>query len=254
MLWHKSWLDTRWRFFVALGLLSMSVAGIVLTYPRVLALLPLVPSADTGGPLGERIRAAALLAREFRGYVWSQWFHGNARQEWTVVAALLGTGGLVAQGSRGALFTLSMPVSRNRLLAVRAAAGLAEMLIVAFTAALLLPLLSPSIGERYAVVDALVHAVCLFAAGAVFFSLAFLLSTSFEDPWRPLLIALSAAAVVAMCETVFRGLQPYSVFTVMSGDVYFRTGRVPWLGIVASLGVSAAMLYTATINLARRDF
>jgi ABC-type transport system involved in multi-copper enzyme maturation permease subunit len=147
-----------------------------------------------------------------------------------------------------------MPVSRNRLLAVRAAAGLAEMLIVAVTAALLLPLLSPSIGERYAVVDALVHAACLFAAGAVFFSLAFLLSTSFEDPWRPLLIALSAAAVVAMCETVFRGLQPYSVFTVMSGDVYFRTGRVPWLGIAASLGASAAMLYAATINLARRDF
>jgi hypothetical protein len=97
MLWYKSWLDTRWRFFVALGLLSMSAAGIVLTYPRVLALLPLVPATDAGGPLGERIRAAALLAREFRGYVWSQWFHGNARQEWTVVAALLGTGGLVAQ-------------------------------------------------------------------------------------------------------------------------------------------------------------
>jgi len=254
MLWYKSWLDTRWRFLVALGLLTMSGAGIVLTYPRVLALLPLVSANDAGGALGQRIREAALLAREFRSYVWSQWFHGNVRQEWTIVAALLGTGGLVAHGSRGALFTLSLPVSRNHLLAVRAAAGLGEMLVLALAAGMLLPLLAPAIGERYAVGDALVHAVCLFAAGAVFFSLAFLLSTSFEDPWRPLLIALSVAAVIAMCEMVFRGLEPYSVFTVMSGDVYFRTGRLPWLGIAASLAVSGAMFYVATINLARRDF
>ncbi|HJZ74754.1 MAG TPA: hypothetical protein VKE51_23620 [Vicinamibacterales bacterium] len=254
MLWYKSWLDTRWRFLVALGLLAMSAAGIVLTYPRVLALLPIVQTNDAGGALGQRIREAALLAREFRGYIWSQWFHGNARQEWTIVAALLGTGGLVAQGSRGALFTLSMPVSRNRLLAVRAAAGLGEMLILALTAGLLMPLLAPAVGERYAVGDALVHAVCLFAAGTVFFSLAFLLSTSFEDPWRPLLIALSVAAVIAMCVMVFRGLEPFSVFTVMSGDVYFRTGHLPWLGLGASLAASAAMFYVAAINLARRDF
>jgi len=254
MLWYKSWLDTRWRFLVALGLLMMSAGGIVLTYPRVLALLPLVAANDSGGALGQRIREAAALARDFRSYIWSQWFHGNVRQEWTILAALLGTGGLVAQGSRGALFTLSMPVSRNRLLAVRAAAGLGEMLVLALTAGLLLPMLSPAVGERYALGDAAAHALCLFAAGAVFFSLAFLLSTSFDDPWRPLLIALAVAAVIAMCEMVFRGLEPYSVFTVMSGDMYFRTGRLPWLGITASLAVSAAMFYVATINLARRDF
>jgi hypothetical protein len=41
---------------------------------------------------------------------------------------------------------------------------------------------------------------------------------------------------------------------VMSGDVYFRSGRLPWLGITASLGVATAMFYVATVNLARRDF
>jgi hypothetical protein len=254
MLWYKSWLDTRWRFFVALGLLTISGASIVLIYPRLLALIPLAPQTDAGGDLGRRIREIAQLSREFRGYVWAQWFRQNVRQEWTLVSALLGTGGLVAQGSTGALFTLSMPVSRTRLLATRAAAGLAELGVVALAAVLVLPMLAPAVGERYALVDAAAHAVCMFAAGAVFFGLAFLLSTSFDDPWRPLLIALAAAAVLAMCETVFRGLQPYSVFAVMSGDVYFRSGRLPWLGITASLGVATAMFYVATVNLARRDF
>jgi hypothetical protein len=114
--------------------------------------------------------------------------------------------------------------------------------------------MAPTVGERYAVADALAHAVCMFAAGAVFFSLACLLSTSFDDPWRPLLIAVLAAAVLAMCETVLRDLQPYSVFAVMSGDVYFRTGHLPWIGIVASAAVSASLLFIATVNLARRDF
>jgi len=254
MLWYKSWLDTRWRFIAGLGVLAVSAAGIVFSYPRVQALLPLVPAADAGGEVGRRIREIALLSRDFRGYVWAQWFHQTAQQEWTIVSVLLGTGGLVAQGSRGALFTLSMPVSRSRLLAVRAAAGLGELFVVGLVASLLLPILAPAVGERYGIVDAVVHAICFFAAGAVFFSFAFLLSTSFEDPWRPLLIALSAAAVLGMCEMVFRGMEPYSVFTVMSGGTYFRTGSLPWLGIAASLAVSAGMFYVATINLARRDF
>ena len=217
MLWYKSWRDTRWRFFVALGVLTLSGTGVVLIYPRVLALVPLVPASDVGGELGQRIREIAQLSREFRGYLWAQWFHQNVRQEWTVVSALLGTGGLVAQGSTGALFTLSLPVSRNQLVAVRAAAGLAELLLVALTVSLLLPIVAPAVGQRYAVADAVAHAICMFAAGAVFFSLACLLSTSFDDPWRPLLIAVLAAAVRGACETVFRGLQPYSGFAEMSG-------------------------------------
>jgi len=254
MLWYKAWLDTRWRFLIGLGLLAISAAGIVFAYPRVVALLPLVPASDTGGELGRRIREAALLSREFRGYIWWQWFHQTAPQEWTIASVLLGTGGLVAQGSSGALFTLSMPVSRTRLLAVRAATGLAELFLVALAAVVLLPLLAPAVGERYAFADAIVHGLCMFAAGAVFFNLAFLLSTSFDDGWRPLLITLAAAVVLATCEQVFRGLEPYSVFTVMSGDLYFRTGHLPWLGIAASAGVSAALFSISTVNLARRDF
>ena len=53
---------------------------------------------------------------------------------WTLFAVLLGTGGLLSQASGGgALFTLSLPVSRNRLLGVRAATGLAELLVLALS-------------------------------------------------------------------------------------------------------------------------
>src|SRR5690349_8652535 len=131
MLWHKAWLETRWRFLIGLALLTMSACGVVFAYPKVLELMPLVPSADTGGMLGRRIREAADLARSYRGYVWSQWFSQNLPQAATLFAALLGTGGLLSQSAgTGVLFTLSLPASRQRIVGVRAAAGLAELLVL----------------------------------------------------------------------------------------------------------------------------
>jgi ABC-2 type transport system permease protein len=255
MLWYKSWLETRWRFLIGLVLLMCSAGGVVLTYPRVVELLPLVPAVDVGGEIGRRIRDAVELARDYRGYVWSQAFRQNLTQMVTLFAVLLGTGGLLSEASGGAAsFTLSMPASRNRLLGIRAAAGLGELLLLALVPALLIPLLSPTIGESYGVGSALVHAVCLFVAGAAFFSLAFLLSTIFGDLWKPLLVALLVAMFLAVSEQVVGGLSRYGIFGVMSGETYFRTGQLPWVGLFASAALSLAMLYGASVNFARRDF
>jgi len=255
MLWHKTWLETRSRFLIGLILLLLSAAGTVVIWPRLVELLPLASNLQAKGEIGRRIREAIDLSREYHGYVWSHWFGQNMMELGTVLAVLLGTGGLLSQSSKGtALFTLSLPVSRNRLLGVRAATGLAEFLVLAIAPSLLIPILSPAIGKTYGVGDTLIHGMCVFIAGAVFFSLAFLLSTIFTDLWRPLLIPLFAAAVIGGCELLFRGLSPYGIFQVMSGEVYFRNGQLPWLGLLACAAASAAMLYGATINIARRDF
>lgn len=255
MLWYKSWLETRWRFVVGLALLMLSACATVLTYPQVMKLLPLTPTVDASGEIGRRLTEAMELARSYRGYMWSQWYRQNMLQMWALFAVLLGTGGLLSQASGGgALFTLSLPASRNRLLGVRAATGLAELLVLAFVPSLLLPVLSPTIGQTYGIGDALVHSACMFIAGAVFFSLAFLLSTVFSDVWRPLLVVVCVATVLAFLELIVPDLSRYSVFRVMSGEVYFHGGGLPWLGLSASAAASAAMLYGAVINIARRDF
>lgn len=255
MLWYKSWLETRWRFVIGLVLLALSAAAAVFAYPRVMQLMPLVPAIDVGGEIGRRIREAADLSRTYDGYVWSQWLRKNMTQMITLFAVLLGTGGLLSQASGGgALFTLSLPASRGRLLGVRAATGLVELLLLAMVPPLLLPLLSPGVGETYAVQDALVHGACMFLAGAVFFSLASLLSTVFSDVWRPALIVCFAAGVLALCEPFVPALSRYSIFRVMNGETYFRGRGLPWLGLLTSAGVSMATLYAAIRNIARQDF
>jgi len=255
MLWYKSWLETRWRFLIGLVILILSAGSTVLTYPKVLELLSMVDKPHLSGELGRRVAESMDLAREYRGYVWSTWFRQNMRQMWSLFAVLLGTGGLLSQVSGGgALFTLSLPATRNRLLGVRAATGLAELLVLAFVPTLLLPMLSPAIGQTYGIGDALVHSLCMYIAGSVFFSLAFLLSTVFNDVWRPLLIVLCLAFALGLFELVFRDLSRYSLFGVMSAEVYFRGHGLPWLGLLTTAAASAAMLYAASKNIARQDF
>src|SRR5258707_3470285 len=158
MLWYKAWLETRWRFLIGLGLVLCSAGATVFAYPKVLELLKMVPTADLSGELGRRINEAAILARDYRGYVWSNWFRQNLMQMWTIFAVLLGTGGLLSQVSGGgALFTLSLPASRPRLLAVRAATGLVELLVLAVVPSLLIPLLSPAVGPTSGLGGTLVH-------------------------------------------------------------------------------------------------
>jgi hypothetical protein len=255
MLWYKSWLETRWRFLIGLGLLTLSACSTVLAYPEVVKLLPLASRMDSEGEIGRRISESIELSSSYRGYVWSQWFGQNMSQLWALFAVLLGAGGLLSQSAGGgALFTLSLPATRNRLLGTRAAAGLAELLALAVIPSLVIPLLSPAIGQSYSVVDALVHAACLFTAGAVFFSLTFLLSTAFTDIWRPMLIVLCAAAGLVMFEFVFRDLSRFSLFRVMHAEAYFRGAGLPWPGLLVTAALSAVMLYAAGRNMARQDF
>jgi hypothetical protein len=60
--------------------------------------------------------------------------------------------------------------------------------------------------------------------------------------------------VLAFGEQVARDVSGVGLFRVMSAEAYFRTGRLPWVGLLASAAVSVAVLYAAALNIARRDF
>lgn len=254
MLWYKAWLETRWRFIAGAGILLLSAAGTVIVYPQIIRLIDSAPALDTSGEIGRRVRENVELARTYRGYIWAQAFGANLPQLATLFAALLGSGGVLSRGTGAALFTLSMPVSRTRVLGVRAAAGLAELAVITFVPTLAILVFSPAVGQRYGIVDGLVHALCLFTAAAVFYNLALLMSTAFDDIWRPLLIACGAAFVAVLADYAVSGARPYGLFHLMTGEGWFRTRQIPWIGLVASAALSTSLLYAATVNIARRDF
>ena len=257
MLWHKTWLETRWRFISALLILTVLAGGNVYDYLATQRLLPRL-NATTDSPVAEAsglagaIREAIELQKDFRGFIWYQAFRQNLTQMGVFFAVLLGCGGLLSESSKGsALFTLSLPVTRRRLLGARTGTGLAQIFAIAMVPPLAISILAPSIGQRFSIVDALAHGVCIFFVAAVFFSLASFLSTLFADIWRPLLVAIGIACAVAVGSMVVPQL---GIFSVMNGESYFRTGSLPWAGLVTSAVIATALLYGAAETLERRDF
>jgi hypothetical protein len=254
MLWYKSWLDTRWRFAIGLVVLMVVGCGTIFDWVATAKLMPLAGAVDPSTELGRRLKEALEVERTFRGFVWWQWFRQNLSQIGTLFAILLGSGSIVAAGDGAVLFTLSLPTTRARLVGVRAAVGLSELLVIVVASSLVIPVMSPAVGQRYGFGEALVHSACAFAAGAAFFSFALLLSAVFDDLWRPLLIACGVAIVLGGWELMVWNDWPAGVFHLMSGDAYFRTGVVPWTAIVVSAAVSGALMAGAASSLSRRDF
>ncbi|HEY3826041.1 MAG TPA: hypothetical protein VGL82_15860 [Bryobacteraceae bacterium] len=253
MLWYRSWLETRWRFLISLGVLVCSVGGIVFLWPKVVELIPAASNLPESGSLGGKIREAVELSRNYPSYIWSQWYAKNLISLGTLFAVLLGAGGVLSKRS-GGMFMLSLPVSRRHLLGTRAVTGLAELTVLALAPSVLIPLLSPAVGKTYGIEDALVYGGCFFIAASLFFSMALLLSTIFEDVWRPLLISLAVCALMVLAEQPGLSRWHYGIVRVMSGEDWFRNRQLPWPGLLASAGASVAFFYGAVINLGRRDF
>ena len=257
MLWQKAWLETRWRFVIALIVLTLGTGSIVFDYLATERLLPRVsvtspsPATEVTGLAGA-IRDAIEVQKDFRGFVWYQAFRQNMTQMGVFFAVLLGCGGLLQESSKGsALFTLSLPVTRKQLLGARTSVGLAQLLAISIIPPLAISILAPAIGQRFSVVDALAHGTCILFVAAMFFSLASFLSTLFGDIWRPLLIAIGIACAVALLSMFAPQL---GVFSVMNGESYFRTGSLPWIGLLTSAVIATALLYSAAETLERRDF
>jgi len=253
MLWYKSWLETRWWFLVGLSILIAAAAGVVLLHPWVMRMEPNLETL--GGPMGEKIRAAFNLMRDYRTYVWTQWWSKNLVEIWTLLAIRTAAGGLLAESSHGsALFTLALPVSRRRLFGVRCALGLSEIAMLALIPSLAVRILSPWINQTYRLSDVLVHSALLLVAGLVFFSFTVLLSSVFTDQWKPILISLGAAILIGLTWTLAPDFPLFNLVAVMIGRDYHFYGRIPWQGVLTALALSAGMLYGALRLVERRDF
>jgi ABC-2 type transport system permease protein len=253
MLWYKAWLETRWRFLVGMGLLLLFAGLGVAARPAVANMQVEIP--NLGGRLGELVREGLALMNSYRGYVWSQWFGKNLLQFWTLFAVLIGVGGLATERAGGvALWTLSLPVTRRRLLAVRAGVGALELLALAVVPSLVVCLLSPLIGESYPITEALFYSLMLYLGGAFFYGLALLLSTIFQDQLKAVLAGLSVAVVMGLLSLISEGATRYSVYRVMTAQSYFTGGAPPWAGLLVCLAAGALMFFVSLRLLERRDF
>lgn len=222
MLLMKAWMETRWRI---LGLAVYLLLALALKYRN---------------PAGAGVLTTA-------------WFM------LTFLAILLGGSGVNSQAPLGlsegiagsTQFTISLPVTRLRLLAVRAAVGLAETAAVTALTAFLLWALFPATRETTTPADftRLVLTTILFLTAPccahVFFS------TWSEEPFSLAYAVGTLILLLLLCHHLTPGVDIIRAFGESSP---LETHQLPWSQLTPSLVAAAILLLASGFVVRRREY
>ena len=232
MLLYKAWLESRTRF-------ALSVIAIV----GLIALFVL---------MNRDVRAdVADLNATYSQYLWSAIYKGYLRDIFVVVVLLLGMGGIARERAFGTSgFTLTLPVSRWRLTATRAAVGLTESTIIAFLPAILLPLLSPLVNEIYPWSQALHFAFLWTLGGSFVFTMGFLASTLFTGEYS----APIAAVALLFAYSIVTDLPRVERYVIDIHDFMKGTGPQGPPALAAVSASSIMLIAVAGYITRRKDF
>src|ERR1039458_6117121 len=166
MLWYKGWLETRFRLLFTLG-----ITLFILTFHY--SIRNSLPRNSSG--------KAAVLSMVFTYGILVMMAEATlAGAGVTTQPSLQASKGL--HGS--ALFTLSLPVSRLRLLAVRAAIGWAEVAAMIAILCCGFWFASPLVRIMATPIEMMEYAATLLACGSALYGLSVLLATFLDDQWR----------------------------------------------------------------------
>jgi ABC-2 type transport system permease protein len=244
LLW-KAWLETRTRLLGSAAILSL------LGISTVLRARPTIESWESFHS-GETMPYAL--------YVWLSLSHGYLMFFWVICAVLLGLGGLGREQSAGtAGFTLALPVSRSSLVATRAMVGAAGALVLAVIPGVLVALLSPIIGEDYALSQGLGFGVLMGVGGMVFYALGFLLSHLMRGEYAAPGLGLALTAALYVLVKV-PGFHVVDVFRLMTGSEYMAEGTYllgpsfPLGRLALPAAIALLLVIASDVAVRRRDF
>jgi len=260
MLWYKAWLETRFRFLISAAMIIACCAFFVLGNPFILGTWrewqQLHPNETE---LDWILRATT----DYPFFIWHFLFQTFLQQLWALFAVLIGLSGISRESAQGtAGFTLSLPVSRRRLVSVRAAVGCIEMAALGFIPVALIPSLSVFIGKPYPVMQGISHALLMMLAGILFFGWGLLLSTAIQSEHAPTFIGVM---LVAFFYFVFQPyadganepfwLKPFDLQRVMAGAPYLSSlASYQLWGVSLSLLIAFGLFYLSLKITERRDY
>src|SRR5215813_10200155 len=209
MLWYKAWRESRVRFLLTVAVWTFLCVG-------------LVYRARTGFPPPERPDLP------YSAWVWSNIYGNMNPTVFIILVMILGLGGLQRERPVGtAAFTLSLPVTRFRLVTVRAAVGLLQVIALSFTPAMVIPTLSPLLARQsYSETQALQFGLLFLAWGSVAFAVGFLWSSLFGGEFTGTALCVITPVVYRILISNSSALQNYPALNYanfMSGLPYIQS-------------------------------
>ena len=247
MLWYKMWRESSIRFAISAVALLWMCAAVVL--------------------LQRQVRAHADEPLSYAHYIWRAMYNANALDLYILLVIVLGLGGVLQERAQGTVgFTLSLPASRWRLTAVRAAVGALQVAMLALLPALSIPLLSPLFGEAFPLVRALQFSMLWAGCGMVIFALTFFFSAIFSGADLP---AIASVGGVVACSVIsglplFERHPALNLLETMHGarllaiqgetSLAAFAAPLPWLSLSVYALAALCLIGMAGGIVARQDF
>jgi len=230
MLWYKGWLETRLRLWIALGL-----TGILLAL--IFALISIRRPAQPGPKPTLGTFFLWMICVTFPGAgINSQlpfWFlrglHGSTQ------------------------YTLSLPVSRLELLAVRAALGWLEMAGVTGTFCFGIWLVAPVLFQGVTGFEIFEYVVTVMACASAPYFLCVLLLTFLDDQWRSL-GAMIACVAIGVLPNLIRVPAYADILRAMGDGSPLVAHSMPWSAMAFSIALSAALFFAALKIVRAREY
>ena len=232
MLWYKAWLETRFRLVFLFAVLGFML---FVQHSR--------PHANAVSPTTGAV--TALVSMTLINVV--------------VVSAVLGSAGIATQpsfavqrGTHGStLYTVSLPVSRLRLLLVRATLGWLECIGIVTLFCAGLWFFVPWLHAAMTGVEMVKYLAALLACGSVFYCVAVLLGSFLEDQWRVWGTMLVAGAFVFAS---MRFHLPAFADVLRGMTQLLSEHAVPWSTMAFSLALAAGLLLATARIVQRREY
>ena len=245
MLWYKSWTETRRFFIMGAVMLCTLVVALYMSYPG-------TPGKEfPHGAIAVGADQVRTMAADARSYIWLHWF-GNTLLIWLPFLALAVAGTGIPASSR-AYYALSMPVSRRRIASIRAATGFVELIAAAAVSSLLVSGLALAVGTTYPPWESAVQTLLAVAGVSAFYGLFVFLSATLGGMSK----AIAGGAFLllyGMLTFLIPQVREHSVFRLMTGDMYFLHGQIPWLTIAACLVCGSTLVWISVTIVTRRDY
>jgi hypothetical protein len=222
MLWTKGWLETRVLLWLVLAIFAVNIGLELILGARV----PVT---------GDHIATNFLLI-------------------WVFFPGLLAGNGIRTparfRAARGAhlsmYFTLSLPVTRFRLLAARAALGLVETIVVDAAVVIAMWTAFPTLRT-----DTALYFLTVAVYTVALYSLSVLVAALREGPWRVWGVFLS---IIGIRWLMIYPLHSIDILYGIAGGAPLLTHKLPWISITVSLALAVLFLGSAFKAIESREY
>lgn len=245
MYWYKAWCET--RTVILLGIAAIALACVFLVFNQ------------------QAMRDSVGHHMSYTAFLWKSVYDSFGRDLFLILCIILGSGGLLQEKANGtAGFTLSLPVSRIRIVFTRAWMGYVGVLGMALTPVLVLPLGSRFVGQHYSATQAFGFSLLWACCGAIFYSYTFLLAHLMEGEYTAMLVAVPSLMAYGFLMVVpWLGRFPMlNIFSIINGEdmpffngfLHLLVGPMPWFALTVMLLIAFIFVFFAARRMERMDF